>query len=324
MKRSGRSGFVLGVVACLATAACGADGGQASADSADYPSGDIRLITHSPSGSGGDIWVRAMSEHLSDVLGVDVRVENRPGGLTAAAMTAIKRAEPDGYVLTAPNDSFVTAPIFEDTSYTIEEDLTLVARLIVEGEVVFVDADSPYQTIDDLLGDLEEGNPQKWALQSGTSAQAIMVNQLIEEYDVPIEVVPFTDTDSTLTSILNGDTVASIGELSEASDLAEAGEIRILATTTPERYSGDYADIPTLIESGYDVSMTKARGLAGPAGLPDDVVAALEQAAQDLLEDPDYQEVMSANFLIPAYLNHEDYAEFLSEQEATYREAAGR
>jgi putative tricarboxylic transport membrane protein len=300
----------------LALAACGG-GAQAGGE---YPSKTIRLVTHSPAGSGGDLFARPLAEALSDALGVDVRLENRPGGLTAAAMNVVKNSDPDGYVLTIPNDSFITAPITENTNYSIQDDLTPIARLIVEGEVLFVAGDSPYQTIDDLMGALDNG-PQKWATQGGTTAQAILIDQMIADYGLPIEKVAFTDTDSTVTSVINGDTVASIGELSEASDLAKAGKIRILATTTPERLDGEYADLPTLVESGFDVSMTKSRGLAGPEGLPDDVVAAVEQAAQDVLADKDYQEILATNYQIDSYLGHDEYEDFLAEMDATYRAA---
>lgn len=301
----------------LALAGCSGGGG---ANGGAYPDKTIRLITHSPAGSGGDLFVRPIADALAEVLGVDVRVENRPGGLTAAAMKAVKDSDPDGYTLTAPNDSFLTAPLTDDTGYSLFEDLTPIARIIVEGEVLFVRGDSPYKTIDDLMAAVRE-SPQKWAMQGATTAQSILVSQLIKQYGIKVEKVPFTDSASTVTSVLNGDTVASIGELDEASELAETGKIRILAATTPKRIEGTFSDIPTLVESGFDVSTTKSRGIAGPAGLPADVVTAVETAVQKILAEKSYQELLAQSYQIPSYLGSQEYTEFLHEVDNSYREA---
>lgn len=304
------------VAAALAVAGCSGGGGN----DGGYPGRTIRLITHSPAGSGGDLFVRPMADALSEIMGVDVRVENRPGGLTAAAMKATKDSKPDGYTLTVPNNSYLTAPLTEDTGYSVFEDLTPIARLIIEGEVLFVKADSPYQSVGDLMTAVRQA-PQKWAMQGATTAQSILVSQLVKQYGLQIEKVPFTDSESTVTSVLNGDTVATIGELSEASELADAGKIRILAATTPERIEGKYSTVPTLVESGFDVSTTKSRGIAGPAGLPADVVTAVENAVQKMLAQQSYREVLERNFQIPSYQGHEEYTAFLHEVDNDYRSA---
>jgi tripartite-type tricarboxylate transporter receptor subunit TctC len=72
-------------------------------------------------------------------------------------------------------------------------------------------------------------------------------------------------------------------------------------------------DVPTLLEQGIDLSVRKFRGLAGPKGTPPEVIAALEAAIPQLLDDPEYRAIYTANGLQPGYLSHDEYVRFMDE-----------
>ena len=115
-----------------------------------------------------------------------------------------------------------------------------------------------------------------------------------------------------LINVLNGTLQIGVGEVQEMAEQIEAGEIRLLATFSGERLD-NYPDLPTVKEAGYDVEVRKFRGLAGPKGLPEDVVAAWEKAIPAVLENPDYKASYEKVNLRPTYMPHAEYGPFITE-----------
>src|SRR5690606_21569842 len=91
----------------------------------------------------------------------------------------------------------------------------------------------------------------------------------------------------------------------------EAGEIKLLASYTAERLE-TFPDLPTAREQGIDLVVDKFRGLAGPKGLPEDVIAAWEAAIPALLEDPEFKKSYQESSLIPAFMPHDEYGAFIT------------
>lgn len=124
-------------------------------------------------------------------------------------------------------------------------------------------------------------------------------------------------------NVLNGTLDIGVGEVQELQSQLEAGEIRLLATFSDSRLDL-FPDLPTVQESGYDVVVRKFRGLAGPKGIPDDVVAAWEAAVQEVLASEEYRAVYEPNNLRANYIGHDDYVVFIEtfaqETEAFLRE----
>jgi tripartite-type tricarboxylate transporter receptor subunit TctC len=113
-----------------------------------------------------------------------------------------------------------------------------------------------------------------------------------------------------LINVLNGTLDVGVGEIQELRGQIEAGEVKLLASYTQDRLD-TYPDLMTAREQGIDLVVDKFRGLAGPKGLPEDVVAAWEAAIPALLEDPDYQKFYEESSLVPAFMPHDDYAQFI-------------
>jgi putative tricarboxylic transport membrane protein len=128
--------------------------------------------------------------------------------------------------------------------------------------------------------------------------------------DVNAAVVTHEGGGDLMINVLNGTLQIGVGEVQEIQSQLEAGELRLLATFSDERLDA-FPDLPTVSESGYDVIVRKFRGLAGPQGLPDDVIAAWEAATQAVLEDPEYKAAYEAANLRAEFMAHDDYVAFI-------------
>jgi tripartite-type tricarboxylate transporter receptor subunit TctC len=142
--------------------------------------------------------------------------------------------------------------------------------------------------------------------------ERLTLEQLKQLTGVDAAIVTSEGGGETMINVLNGTLDIAMGELQEMRSQIEGGEIKVLAVASDERLE-NYPDMPTLQEAGVDLVVRKFRGLAGPEGLPDDIVAIWEQAIPRLLEHPEYREVYSGLNLIPAFIPHEEYVEFIDD-----------
>jgi tripartite-type tricarboxylate transporter receptor subunit TctC len=110
--------------------------------------------------------------------------------------------------------------------------------------------------------------------------------------------------------VLNGTLDIGVGEAQEIRSQLEAGQLRILALFGAER-TERLPDVPTVSELGYDVVLTKFRGIAGPRGTPPAIVEAWEQGVQRVLENPQYKAAYEAKVLAPQFISHARYGQFI-------------
>jgi tripartite-type tricarboxylate transporter receptor subunit TctC len=113
-------------------------------------------------------------------------------------------------------------------------------------------------------------------------------------------------------NVLNGTLDIGVGEFLELRPQLDAGKLRVLAVFSEKRVDS-LPDVPTVKELGFNVVLRKYRGLAGPPGLPADVIAIWEKAIQQLLRDPDYLKLVKGEALIPDYIGQKDYAAFIAQ-----------
>ena len=117
-----------------------------------------------------------------------------------------------------------------------------------------------------------------------------------------------------MAALLSGEIAALSTGFSEAVDLANAGEVRIIGVTSPERVDA-YPDAPTLMEQGIDTTFVNWRGFFGAPGMPDDQVAAYQAALTAMYETPEWEEVRARNGWVNIFNSGDDFRTFLEEQE---------
>jgi putative tricarboxylic transport membrane protein len=138
-----------------------------------------------------------------------------------------------------------------------------------------------------------------------------VMEQLKAETGTEMTIITHDGGGDVMLSVLNGTSTVGIGEIAELRGQIDAKKIRLITSYTNERLP-QFADVPTAKEQGINLVVRKFRGIAGPKGLPREVVAHWEDAAQKVLQDPKFKAVYEKDALIPSYMNQEQYKTFLA------------
>ena len=291
-----------------AVAAAVLAGGLTAAQAQEYPVDTVTLVTHSSPGGGSDVFLRELSRYLSPYLGANVIVENVSGGSGAKAMAQLAQAPADGSMVYATTPTFIYTSLLSapEDPYT---DLEPLVNFFIDPEVIYTSAKSDFKTLEDVIQYARDGRGQ-WGAANPASLERQALEQLKAAAGVNAAVVTHEGGGDMMINVLNGTLQIGVGEVQEIQSQIEAGELRLLATFSDKRLDA-FPDLPTVKESGYDVVVRKFRGLAGPKGLPADVIAAWEAATQKVLADPKYKEAYEGANLRAEFIPHADYVKFI-------------
>ena len=293
------------------------------AEAQDYPHDTVTLVTHSKSGGGTDVFLREMVKHLGPYLGADFVVENVRGGSGAKAMAKLASSPADGSIFYGTTPTFINTSLLSNPENTYK-DLMGVTNVFLDPQIVYVKAESPFNSLSEVV---EAANADPAAVIFGVTTPGSLDRQVMEKFKaltgVTSPIVTHDGGGELLISVLNGTVSLGIGEIQELTAQLEAGEVRIITTYTEERLE-DFADVPTAKEQDIDLVINKFRGIAGPAGLPDDIIAKWEAAIQGVLEDEAFKAWYEAQSLVPFYKGSADYNVFLedfaTQQQAFFKE----
>lgn len=285
----------------------------------DYPNRPITMIVPWGAGGGTDATARIVAQLLEDELGEPINVINRTGGGSVIGHTEIARAEPDGYTLGSITTELSMFHWLDQAEITYQ-DYTPIGLFNADFGGVFVREDSRFESMQDLVDawrDNASAISGGGANQGGVNhlAYAAMVAEAggNEAYWIPTEGAA-----PALQQLTAGTLDVAVVQFPEASALMEAGRIRPLATLDTERNEG-YPDIPTISE-GSDIaySISGWRGLAGPAGLPEDVTETLVAALENVVNSDDYKEFMDSRQFTIAWEPGEEFADYLAEKDEQF------
>jgi putative tricarboxylic transport membrane protein len=299
-------------VAALAgfVALAGAASDRAGAEPAAYPHQVVTLVTHSSPGGGSDVFLREMSKHLGKYIKATFVVENVQGGSGARAMSRLATAKPDGSVFYATTPTYIYTSLMSKPANTYR-DLEPLVNFFTDAEVVYTRVDGPFQSLKDVIAHAKEKRG-RWGVANPASLERQAAERLKQVSGVQAAVVSHEGGGDMMINVLNGTLDIGVGEIQEIRSQLEGKKVRILATFNAERLP-DFPQVPTVKESGYDVVLTKFRGLAGPKGLPADILAVWEKAVPQLLADPDYKKVYGAESLVPNFIPHDAYVKFVND-----------
>lgn len=256
-----------------------------------FPSRQVTIVVGFAAGGGGDISARWIADFLRERWKVPVIVENKPGAGATIATAQLARAKPDGYtVALATTSPYTVAPYFQTVQYDPAKDFTYLFQFLVSAQPVFVKSDSPHRTIQDLIAWMK-ANPGKlfWSTAAANGGPHIATEAAFKHLGVSGTYVPYKGGADAITGLLGGQIQMLVA--AEFPPYAAAGQVRLLAETGPDRLP-DYPQVPTFKDLGYPLSVPIFYGIAGPAGLPADVVAAWEAAAQDMMKSPGFKDLI--------------------------------
>jgi len=297
----------------------------ASSAEVEYPHDTVTLITHSSPGGGTDVFLREMIKHLGPIMGVDFVVENVRGGSGAKAMAALATAPADGSIFYGTTPTFINTSILSDVEYTYE-DLEPLVNVFFDPQIVYTRADSPFASLAEVIENAKQ-NPgqQRWGVSTPGSLDRQVMEKMKALAGTDPVIVTHEGGGDLLINVLNGTLDVGVGEIQELRGQIDAGEVKLLASYTKDRLD-TFPDLQTAQEQGIDLVVDKFRGLAGPQGLPDEIVAAWETAIPLLLDDPKFKAFYESSSLVPAFMPHEEYVAFITnfaDQQRAFMEEYG-
>ncbi|MFZ7104073.1 MAG: Bug family tripartite tricarboxylate transporter substrate binding protein [Peptococcaceae bacterium] len=286
--------------------------GQAENSEASWPTKEIEVVYHSKAGSGGDIFLRAMGKAAEPMLGQPWVVNNLTGASGANAWDYVAKAAPDGYTILGMSSTIVTSPLQNKMPISYQ-DFDPVAMMFIDPIVIFVPADSPYQTLGEMIeAARQEPGKLKWAGGTAGNIEFVGARELMKVADFKASLVPFEGGGDAVVSVLGGHLDAGIGEYAEMKASVEAGKIRILATFN---LLPDNPDIQTVEEAGYpEVKLEKFRGIFVPKGTPAEIIDRLVEVMKDVYHDPDFKRYYEEGNLIPAFAAKEEFTKVIENQ----------
>jgi tripartite-type tricarboxylate transporter receptor subunit TctC len=250
-----------------------------------YPSRPVRVLVGLAPGGGTDTYARLISQRLTETLGQQFIVDNRPsaGGNIAGEMAA--RAAPDGYTLWVVTPTSVINPhLFRDLRYNVLRDFAPVVQLVNAQFVLSVRNSVPVSSVKELIA-YSKSQPQKVSYaSSGVGSSNHLAGELFKTMaGIDLAHIPYKGAGPALNALLAGEVGIIFSSSASVIGHAKAGRVRMLAVTGPKR-TPIAPDIPTIAESGVPgYSVTGWYGLVTPAGTPKVVIERLNTAVNDAL-----------------------------------------
>jgi putative tricarboxylic transport membrane protein len=256
----------------------------------------LEIIAPANPGGGWDQTARTIQGLLQEAgLASSVQVQNVPGaGGTIGLAQFVTTKKGKGDTLLLAGQTLQGAIITNKAPVTLDQ-VTPVARLVGEYEIVVVPVDSPIKTLDDLMAKVK-ADPQSvsWGGGSVGSTDHILAGLMMQAVGADLtklNYIAHSGGGEALSSILGGHVTAGISGYGEFGPQVDAGKLRALAISADERMPG--VDIPTLKEQGLDVSFFNWRGMWAPAGIRNADLEALSTAVETLLASPAWKETLT-------------------------------
>jgi len=308
--------FALLLTSAVASSLCG----PASAQS--YPTRPIELVSPTSAGSGTDIYARALADifRREKLLPQPFVVQNRTGGASVIAYNYFKTKRGDPYVMLAATGSIVIMATRPDVNIGLEN-YTPLALFAVDPQAIMVPADSPFKTVKDLVEAARKQPDTIVCAITNPIGSGREVVHILEKLapGAKFKFVTFKGGGEAVLSVGGGHTHFTTENLSEGLSLLEGKKIRALAVTSQKRMP-QLPDLPTIGEAGYPMEVGTIRGFAFPAGVPAEAAKIMESALEKAHKTQIWKDHALRHFYEDRYLGSAEYAKFLVQRLAQYKE----
>ena len=272
----------------------------AQAGAQSYPTRPIKLLVPFTAGGGTDLLARILAQKMSENLGQQIVVENKPGGNTLIASEAVARAAPDGYTLIMQTNNLAANPTLYrgKMSFDTLKDLAPVSLVAGNPHVLVVNPALPARDFKEFIA-LAKAKPGTISFASAGSGT---VNHLSGELlkiltGIDIVHIPYKGSGSVMPDLLGGQVSSLFAAMPTVTGFIKEKRLRALAVTTSKRFPG-LPDVPTIAELGYpSYDFSSWFGILAPAGTPKPIVDRLQAEIVKALKDPSVLEKLG-NFEI--------------------------
>ena len=263
----------------------------------DFPSKPLRLVVGSTPGGGTDISARLIAPKMSEQLGQQVVVENRPGATTTIGVNYVVRSAPDGYTLLMGVSSLAINPhILKNVPYDALKDLAPVTQVLVAPNIMVAHPSLPIRTVKDLVAFARARPGQlNFAAGGAGSSQHLAIELFLYMTGTKIVHVPYKGQGMALIDVVAGQVSLMMANVISALPHVRSARLRALGVTGSKRTTVA-PDIPTIAEAGvpgYEV--LQWYGVLAPAATPREIIGRLHGVIAHAVQDPKIRERIVAD-----------------------------
>lgn len=282
---------------------------------ANYPTKPITLVCQFAAGGSTDLLGRALANAAGKNLGKPMVVENKPGASGTIGVDYVLKSKPDGYtLLTTSTGNFTSTPLIQSVPYDPVKDVRHIINVATHPIILVVNGESQWKSVEEFV-DFVKKNPGK--LKFGQNTPGGTTHMAMESFrkaaGLDMKMVPYGGGGAEVVAQLLGKHVdVAVLHPQEVAEFLASKKLRALVVFSEKRVK-TIPDVPTAKEKGYNVVMGVAKGISGPAGLPDDVVKKLHDAFRKAMDDDSFKEAAkkTGDLEYLDYMSGDDTAKFL-------------
>ncbi len=250
-----------------------------------YPARPVHLIVGFAGGGSVDIVARLVGQWLSERLGRQIVIENRPGAGTNIATEAVTKSPPDGYtLLLVTTSNSVNATLYDRLKFNFITDIVPIAGIVSVPYVLEVNPSVPVRTVAELVA-YAKANPAKLTFASSGNGAASHVSGELFKMMTGVDMLHVPYRSSPLPDLLSGRVQVYFSPIASSIEYIRTGKLRVLAVTSPTRQDA-LPDLPTVAEfvPGYEAANWS--GIGAPKGTPIEIIDVLNKEINAGLADP--------------------------------------
>lgn len=278
---------------------------------------NLTLVAPAAAGGGWDTFQRELQQTMrSNGLVNNVQVANVPGAGGTIGIGVLSQ-QPEANNLMVGGSGQIAAQVQFGTSSTIQ-DVAPVAKVLEEYDIVVVPADSPHETLDELVEAWRE-DPRGVSWTGGGSFDQLVMTEIALAAGIPPAETTYIPSDGggeAIQALLNGTANASAGGFADMYPQVESGRLKVLGLVAEDRLSGaeEIEQIPTLVEQGLDVTITNWRALFAPPSATDEQIDQLQDLVGEAVATDEWQATVEQNYWREAPLQDEEFETYIQDE----------
>ncbi len=286
----------------------------------DFPSRPVQLMVAFPPGGSTDVGARVVASIAEKILGKPMVVLNKGGAGGQVGWTEMARQKPDGYYIgyiNLPATNTVILDPERKAIFGVDAFVPIINQVLDPG-IVWVRADSPYNTLKDLVDAAKKAPNTIRTATTGILSDDHLAILMLEEAapGAIFRVVHLAGSADQLKEVMGGHVDVAFDNVGSIAPRVRSGELRGLAVMDHQR-SKFVPEVPTMKELGYPtVISSSTRGIAAPKGTPQPVLKKLEEALKKAMEDPEHVQKLESAGLAVKIMVGEEYARYYSDTHA--------
>jgi tripartite-type tricarboxylate transporter receptor subunit TctC len=277
-----------------------------------FPAKPIKLLVGFAAGGATDIAFKILASNASSIIDQPVVVENKPGAGMVIPAQMMKTTVPDGYTVAQIAVTVFRQAIIDKTDFDPLRDLSYIIGLSAYSFGLVVDASSPFKTLADYIDFAKKHPAQLTYGTTGTFSSAqLTMEDLAFQNNVQFNHVPYKGGIEALQALLGGH-IMSMADAPSWAPYVESGKLRLLVTADEKR-SERFPNVPTMIESGFNIVQNAPFGLAAPRDTDPAVIKKLHDIFKAAMEMDNFKEALKKYNLSSMYLSSSQFKQFAAD-----------